>query len=213
MEMTFEQFSERVNKLQELSVNVFLEGVIIPAAGRMLASIKNRIQQKGEKTDGGMIGQYSTTPMYATREQFDKQSAFKPQGKGQIKENGKVKREMGMVDGVKKHIIKRKSGIVERKSMYLPYGYKQLREIQGKNVAFIDLTYRGDLMLSYQLTNKDNNIVLGFNKESEALKREGLEERFGIAFSPSKQEIEDYKEEVEENFKDSILALFNIIRT
>ena len=97
--------------------------------------------------------------------------------------------------------------------MYLKEGYYELRNIQGKNVGYIDYTYRGDLMLSFQLMNDENKVVMGFNKESEALKREGLEERFGIAFSPSKQEIEDYKEEVEENFKDSILALFNIIRT
>lgn len=211
MQMTFEQFTDKVNNLHSLSAKVAIEGVIIPAAGRMLASIKNRIQQKGEKTDGGMIGQYSTTPMYATREQFDKQSAFKPQGKGQIKENGKVKREMGMVDGVKKHIIKRKSGIVERKSMYLPYGYKQLREIQGKNVAFIDLNYRGDMMLSYQLTNKDNNVVMGLNKESEVVKKDGLEERFGKFFQPNEAEYKAYKEEVTDGVKEIIMDIFSIL--
>lgn len=189
--MTLVEYGERMERLLKLATEKTHDGIITPAANRMLATIKNRIQQKGENTDGSKIGQYSKKKMWATREMFDKVSAFKPTPDNGAKKKGKS----------------------IKKTMYLKEGYYELRNIQGKNVGYIDYTYRGDLMLSFQLMNDENKVVMGFNKESEALKREGLEERFGIAFSPSKQEIEDYKEEVEENFKDSILALFNIIRT
>ena len=57
--MTLVEYGERMERLLKLATEKTHDGIITPAANRMLATIKNRIQQKGENTDGSKIGQYS----------------------------------------------------------------------------------------------------------------------------------------------------------
>ncbi len=179
--MTPREHLERTRLLIEKLKDKARANIFVPATTRLLGEVKNRIQLDGENTSGGQIGQYSTEPMYATREQFDRGSSFKPQGKKQVVNNGqRTKKTKGP----------------DRKSMYLPGGYKELRNIQGKPIDKVNLTYRGDLMNSYQQTVKENEIVQGLVSEKESLKRQGLEKKYGSVLKPQKEEIQRYQKAV-----------------
>lgn len=163
-----------------------IERIIVPPANKMLATIKNRIQVDGRASDNQPIGHYSTKPMYAGKEQFDKTSSFKPQGKA-----GKPKK-----------------GARVPKTMYLPDGYLGLRKVQGKPVDKMNLTYRGDLIASYQQQLTNNAVLQGLISEREALKRKGLEGRFGSIMKPTNNEIAQYKKEVAEGERERIIKAF-----
>lgn len=99
-----------------------------------LALVKNRIVDKGEGIEGAA---YSTRPMLATEEKFVVKSAFK-QSKVQ------VKRKDGTVVNRKLWIrFPRASKAVP--VMELPDGYKQFREIQGREGDHVNLSYTGHM--------------------------------------------------------------------
>lgn len=185
--MTATEYTQRLIELRNAAVAKTVDAVIIPSANQMLAEVKNRITRQGVKTDGGKIGNYSTEPMYASKEQFIKKSAFKPQGKA-----GKPKR-----------------GQAKPKTMYLPSGYKQLRDIQGRPTDTINENYTGDTLLSYQQEAVGNGIVQGFVNTRAAKIREGQEKRFGKIFSPTKEELENYAKRVGENLSEIQRKILN----
>lgn len=153
-----------------------MEGVIIPAANVMLASIINRNVRDGKNTDGSKRPGYSTRPGYYSPKQFVKKSAFKPQGKNGSKKGAKT--------------------------MYLPAGYKQLREIQGRKTEVVNAEYTGDTMLAFTLGKEnETTAVIGFNREKASRVRKSLEKRYGSMFKPSQQEVANYKKEVTEQSK------------
>ena len=82
------------------------------------AEWKDRIFGRGEMSDGSKIGDYSTKPSYFTKDSFIRANAFKPQGK---KNKGNFKNGE------------------QRKSMYLPGGYSEFRDIQGRENEFVNL--------------------------------------------------------------------------
>lgn len=214
--MTLEQYTSRVDELVNLSSQRVIESVLYPAGNALLGAIKKRIQLDGKKTDGSQIGNYSTKPMYATVDQFDKTGPFNPRGKAETgaTKSGRDRITTANVGG-KKTAIRNVQGFNAeiRQSMYLPQGYKQLRQIQGKPTGFVNLTYRTDLILDYQANLDTNAVLLGFSKESESLKRKGLEEGtkkrkgYGKVFAPTAQEIKDYGDEVREEISSTIISI------
>lgn len=173
--MNLEQYNRRLQSLAENTAEQQTARIIVPAASRLLGNIKNRIQRRGQRTDGGNIGSYSTRPFYASRSQFVKKSAFIPQGK-----NGRRK---------------------TAKTMYLQHGYKQLRDIQGRPTDVVNFTYTGDLMASYQLAQETKRVLLGLTSEVQSRKRKALEKRFGSVLSATKQELQEYSDEVADELK------------
>src|SRR5690606_9970780 len=136
------------------------ERITVTRAGELLATIKNRITRDGKNSSGQQIGHYSTKPMYATAEQFDKKSSFKPGGKAQ------QKTLVFSVSNRKKKKVNVKSDFRPYSSMYLPGGYKELRNIQGKPVDKVNLLYRGDLVPNgYQMQAVQNAVLLGLISE------------------------------------------------
>lgn len=96
-----------------------------------LALIKNRIVDKNEGINGA---QYSTKPMLATEEQFIVKSAFKPtQLKGK---NGK-KHPM--------YLHFKGNSKATGPLMELPGGYKEFRELQGRDGSVVNLSYSGKM--------------------------------------------------------------------
>lgn len=185
--MTPQEYLERLKSLRDSATEKVVERILVPNANELLANIKNRIVRDKRNSSGGSIGQYSTRPMYATVNQFDKRGAFKPVGK-----RGKTK-----------------------KSMYLPTGYKQLREIQGKPTDAVNLNYTGSLMLSYQMQPKGKEVLLGLTSAESAKIRQGLEngtrgrKGYGKVFYATAQEIANYNKNVTEDTKEIVLKILN----
>lgn len=175
--MTLEEYIPFINALPAKIENAAIEAVIVPSANVMLGSIINRNVNEGLNTDGSKRGGYSTKPMYASRSQFITKS-FSPQGKGgkKVKDNGQP-----------------------YKTEYLPQGYQQLRQKQGREIAFKNYEYTGDMFLAFGLAPAENEVQIGFRTEKASIKRKSLEKRFGITFKPSQGEIDRYKTEVTEH--------------
>lgn len=202
--MTILEYRNKLAELIAQSKEKAIEEAVVPAANKLLATVKNRIQRQGKKTDGSAIGTYSTEPMYASRDQFDKKSAFKPIGKNEKKRKTTQVFDIGTQ---KKRSVPITADFRQRKSMYLEQGYKQLRDIQGKPTDKINFTYSGDLMLAYQQQQKDKSILQGLTSELEALKREGLEGRFGKTLTPMKEEINEYQKDVAKSLQQQQLKI------
>ena len=93
--------------------------------------------------------------------------------------------------------------------MYLPQGYKQLRDIQGRPTGKMNFTYSGDLLASYVMQKTAKSVLLGLNSEEQAKKRLGLQKRFGKVFYAQKEEIAEYSKEVTEQAKKLTLSILN----
>lgn len=173
--MTLTEYQASLTRLAERVRDRLGDAVFIPAAGAMLASIKNRIITQGQNSDGGQIGGYSITPAYYTRKQFVVKSAFKPQGKGGFSASKKQ----------------------TRKSMYLKSGYSELRGIQGRENSFVNLEYSGDTFLAYQIAKGgNNNVLMGFTREKAMKIRQALEKRYGKVYSATPIELQAFNTEV-----------------
>lgn len=175
--MNLEQYITILNDLPAKVENAAIEAVILPAANVMLASIINRNVNEGLNSDGSKRGGYSTKPMYASRSQFITK-AFTPQGKGgkRVKDNGQP-----------------------YKTEYLARGYQELRQKQGREIAFKNYEYTGDMFLAFGLAPAENAVNIGFRTEKASIIRKSLEKKNGVAFKPSQGEINAYKTEVTEH--------------
>lgn len=175
--MNMQEYMKRLKALTQAVQEKAAEAILVPAVNEYLANKINTIVQKGEKSDGSKIGQYSTKPMYASKDQFVKKSAFKPIGK-------------------------RGKKTPPNKTMYLPQGYKQLRDIQGRPTDKVNLFYSGDLISSFRMVAGTNYVEVGLTNEFASKKKAGNEKRFGGAiFQPQKNEMDAYKKNVTEASK------------
>lgn len=174
-DLTPEQFEAKLNqKLRSLDM---VKQVVFPVATATFDKYRQRLFQKGIKGDGSKTGNYSTEPTYASEKAFKNKSGFKQRGK---KATGKLKNGK------------------ERRSMYLPGGYKELRAVQGMETAIVNLQYTGDLFTDFSKLSIEGNTVTG--KVSRAInmdKIDGLTARFGQStFKHTKQEREFFAQEV-----------------
>lgn len=152
---------------------------LFAAAISMKGEMIDRVFNRGEDSDGGQIGQYSTEPAYFTKEQFIRKGAFKGQGKGT---------DGSPVRG------KKKDGST-RQSMYLKEGYREFRDIQGRQTAKKDYRLSGSLEKSIQAVRIDEtSVAVAITDERESKKRKGLEAQDNKpVFAPSKTDIEGFE--------------------
>lgn len=175
-----QELTDYILKLRELGENAsqkLYEEIAVPEDSKLLGTIKNRIILEGKNSAGQSTGHYSTTPAYFDRGAFIQQGKFKAVGK-----TGKTKKKDG----------------TPHKSMYLPQGYKELRQIQGRESSFKNNEYTGSLMASYQMQVKPEakTNVLGFTLEKSAAIRRGLEAKQGQTFSATKEEMEHHNKRI-----------------
>lgn len=182
--MTLEEYYTNLGKLAEVSSQRALDSIVVPAANELLAKIKNRISQDGKNSNDANIGNYSTKEMYASKNQFVKQGSFRPIGK---------------------------TGKKTKSTMYLPQGYKQLRQIQGRETAHMNYEYSGSLLLSYQSQDTGSAVLLGFTTERSSIIRKALEQKRGLAFYATDKELEDYNKQVEEQSKELTLTILGSV--
>lgn len=172
--MTQEQFEKKIqDKIRTLKAG----DIIFPAAQHALDSLRQRLFGRGIGGDDKSLGQYSTTPMYASKSQFKRTSSFRGQGKYSKKDfaNGKP-----------------------RRSMYLANGYKELRGVQGYETGFVNLQYSGDLFTDMtKLTPEKDSVVLRLSRAVNLKKVEGLKAKYGPdTFKHTQKERDEFGKNV-----------------
>lgn len=216
MAISLQEYRNKVAALRDKLAAKALDVVIYPAALSLLGTIKNRINDGGN-SKGGKIGQYSTKPAYFRKDQFVKRSAFKPIGKNGFKGERVVSEREYRVEErtlksgkLQQRLVSEQNYRIEKRnlqSMYLAGGYKELRAIQGRRTDVVNFNYRGSLLLSFGIGKSGQTVLIGFKNEKEALKRAGLEKRFGKVFTATDAELKEYNKEVTEESRELINTL------
>lgn len=159
------------DKLKEINEGSFRASVA--AATALKAEMLDRIFGQGKDSTGGKIGSYSTKPYYADKESFIRKGSFKPVGKY----------------GDKKFTTGKKKG-QPHQSMYLKGGYKEFRDIQGRQTQAVDLKLSGSLFNAIVLAQENNTTLIGITSQRESNKRKGNEKHFGKPiFKPAKSDV------------------------
>lgn len=66
-----------------------------------------------------------------------------------------------------------------RKTVHIPTGYKGLRQLNGRQVGYVDLSYTGSLMQSIRTVVGASGAIVAIEDEKEIAIAEGNEERYG----------------------------------
>lgn len=130
---------------------------------------KERIFDRGEKTDGTPIGNYSTQPSYFSKDSFIRKSSFKPIGK---------------------------TGKKTKSTMFLQGGYSEFRDIQGRETDRINLKFSGSEERAFRVYKFGNEVVFGNADEIENRKIEGQEQKIGGIFELSNSEQQFLNERI-----------------
>ena len=136
----------------------------------------DRIALRGENSDGGKIGDYSTTPTYFSQKSFIRVKSFNPKGKNSSNK-------------------KFKNGN-DRKSMYLVGGYSEFRGIQSRENDFVNLKFGGSMLDSFRVYKFGEEVLFGNASAYENKKVEGNTERFGEWASLTEYEKEFLKGQI-----------------
>jgi len=172
--MAFENLLNRLKLLQVVVGNPETQKRVSNAAAfTVLAQYKRRIFTDGLATDGSAIGQYSSKPFY--------QNPTKLTGVA-----------VGGVSPLGKNGLDTFKNGRKKKTRYLAGGYKELRDLTGRQSDFVDLNFSGSTEGSIQVGTKGDDVVIGFINEKAAEIMQGNEERFGkeiIAVSQEEREI------------------------
>lgn len=147
-----EKLEMRMNSLDEANL-------ILPVAAAVHARQVERIFGRGEKANG-RIGNYSTKPEYEVKTVFKNAGGFVGVGK-----TGKTIFKSG-----KPH-----------QSMFLQQGYKQLKQLQGMESSFVNLTYSADLKKDFaaSLSTSNGAVVSGVSTSENAGKMQNLKAKYG----------------------------------
>jgi len=159
------QLNRRLNALDEAKL-------IYPIATEIHRRQLKRLFDEGEKASG-KIGSYSTKTMLATKSQFVKQGAFKQTVRTVTRKNGKAKKVPLW--------LKFKNASKAVPVMELTGGYKQFREIQGRQGAFVDLQLSKDLRNDYaaHLKTDGNSVVSTVSRKINRDKISWLSAKYG----------------------------------
>lgn len=209
------------NEFEEFAV--MLEGVVkqldsqmpdiisVSVMVELQAQHKQRIFGDGLNSEGQKIGEYNDDPNYYAKELFIRKGAFKEQGKDDVgvdKDGKKKKRlEFTIVDsysGKKKNIAYVKKTGLNRKTMYLPGGYKEFRDIQGRQTEYVDIKFSGSAERGLNVVKSGNATLYGTTDLKESKKLLGNSERFGDFLSLTTNEQEFIKLELQNETKQII---------
>jgi len=129
------------------------------AAFQVIAEYKQRIFFNGLDSSGSAIGQYSVNPFYINPLSLTTVSAggIKPEGK-----NGNTVFKNGN----------------PHKTKYLTQGYRQLRDLTGRQSGTVDLNFSGSLFQSIKVTENASVSAITYTNDEMANIMEFNEERF-----------------------------------
>lgn len=208
--MTLDAFIEKTEVLEKTLLNA-MPAISDEVALNALALIKNRIVDKGE----GIGASYSTKPMLATKDQFVVKSAFK---QTKVEETRFHRDETGKRKSKGKHEkkvvkvglwIKFPGASKAVPVMELPQGYKQFREIQGREGAFVNLSLTGKMWQGVTIVARLQNelrfitTIGGSNKEAQD-KLGWMTDKYGPFLKTLPEENEKLKALFEKRVQDVI---------
>lgn len=198
--MAFEQLTERLNEISKKLDEAVPEVALVQSFVELQADFLIRVFEQGLNSKNQKIGRYSTKPAYFTKDQFVDKGAFKPQGKDPKDSNKATSMRVSYTDleTKKKKRLSVKKDYSARLSMYLPKGYKEFRDIQGRPTAYVNLDLSNSLKLAYRVFKFGDSVLFGQNDTEEHKKIEGLTDRFGDWQSLTQEEVERLKESIPE---------------
>lgn len=158
------------------------------AATTMRAEVGERIHTRGLATDGTKIGQYSTKDMLAGAKSFLTSAGFQKYtglrksqlpnppvyAGGKRTPKGKKPKSAKKLKWATVDTPKGKRALFEIKG-----GYRELRKLDGRQVAFVDLSREGKMQNAYASILTPTGFALGYLFAIEYDKMEGNEKRFG----------------------------------
>lgn len=165
--------------------------------------IKDRITKTGIDADGQKYKPYSTKPILVGAKSFTgKPSA----ADGYLSRKKTAWRTIGGSSGYAAYLSASAGNKTSDKGVHLailPGGYKQLRELQGRQTAFVDFSMSGSMWKDIDIISKQNEhqkgvVIIGAKDEDEKKKLEGNTKRKGDILDLSKKE------------QDELIARYNI---
>ena len=162
------------------------------AAFQVIAEYKQRIFFLGLDTSGGSIGQYSVNPFYINPLSLTTVSAggVKPQGK-----NGQSVFKNGN----------------PHKTKYLTQGYKELRDLTGRQSNTVDLNFSGSLFQSIKVTENASVSAITYTNDEMANIMVFNEDRFGKDISTVSTEERELGETAARNELLAILEEIDLL--
>lgn len=147
-----------------------------------LILIRARIQEKGIDAEGLKYAPYSTNPMLANRGSMNVSAYNTIAGSKDKRRNLK----WSTIDG--------------HKLFEIPGGYKQFRELHGRQTGFVDFSFSGRMWANISLiSNAQDHIsgtaIIGAKNTDTNDILEGNTKRRGDILDLSKSEIEELKEQ------------------
>ena len=162
------------------------------AAIQVIAEYKQRIFFLGLDTSGGSIGQYSVNPFYINPLSLTTVSAggVKPQGK-----NGQSVFKNGN----------------PHKTKYLTQGYKELRDLTGRQSNTVDLNFSGSLFQSIKVTESGSVSAITYTNDEMANIMVFNEDRFAKDISTVSNEEREMGETAARNELLAILEEIDLL--
>jgi len=180
----------------------YLEGpehgnIMVQMANEALALNKMRVQEKGEDPKGKKYKAYSKKPMLTNRK------AMTNAAYSSIAGSKKKRQELDWVT------------LNSYRLFELPNGYKQFRELHGRQTGFVDFTFTGRMWGNVKLVSDRTELnsgvaVIKTTEELQKKKLEGNTERRGEILGLSKNEVERLSD-VYSGWVDGALRKFKLI--
>lgn len=184
--------------------------VYISAIQGTIAQMVGRVFNRGLNSQGRRIGSYSTKTMLATKSQFAQKSAFKQSVAASgvtFASNIRTRKTIALKSKAmdKKLWIKFKGANKAVPVMILEGGYKQFRQIQGRESSFVNLKFRSELfndVASAYLVKVEGGYDYKVKRNINVLKISGLTKRFGgnPIFDLTKNERIRFKDNLRSEF-------------
>jgi len=177
MSITLLQLSQRLQGMAGYLEGPELGNVMVKMASEALALNKQRVQETGKNAKGESFDKYSTKPMLSGSKNMTK-SAF------------------NSIAGSKKKRAELDWRTVNGHSLFvIPGGYKQFRELHGRQTGFVDFTLSGRMWNNIKLVSDRAELnsgvaVIKATEELSKKKLEGNTKRRGEILGLSKSEEE-----------------------
>lgn len=197
MSITLIEYSKRLNGVIKDLQGGANGQIMAQVASDALAMVKKRVQDKGENAEGAKFPAYSTKPMLASRK------GMTGKAYSSIAGSKDKRRELEWVT------------INGHKLFSIPGGYKQYRDLSGRQSGFVDFTFTGSMWNNIKLISPKSELDSGVavikpTKDIEKKKLAGNTERKGEILALSDKEkqrlVQIYESGIENVFRKNQLV-------